>query len=204
MSNAFPTWSGVGGTADDAWNTVILGDVTIPGVCSVKGLSGGLQAHTRRKRGKDFATSRDLGVKPSKFSIETILTEDDWPAWVEVVAKINPRTVGRVRQPREIVHPDVNLFGITQVRIVDIHSEPPTARGGKKYTIDVEEWFDEDKDIKKGPTKPKSAYFPQVGFTQLDNKTGELFTSPTSGPFVADPDNMALRTFDDLPDDPEK
>lgn len=203
MSNVFPTWSGAGGPADDAWNTVVLGDVALPGTCSVKGLDCGLKNEHRRKRGQDGATSRDLGVEPSKFTIEVILTEDDWPAWLVAFPKINPRTVGRLRQPVEITHPDVNLFGIQQVRIVKIQTEPPTARAGKVYKILVEEWFDEAKDQKKGPVKPKYHYVPQVGFTQLD-RNGNTYVSQTSGPFAIDPDNMNLRTFDDLPDEPEK
>lgn len=202
MSNAFPTWSGFGGPADDAWNIVLLGDVIVPGICSVKGLDCGLKHDKRKKRGQDGATSRDLGIEPSKFSIEVILTEDDWADWLDIFPKINPRTVGRLRQPVDITHPDVNLFGITQVRIVKISTEPPTARGGKVYKIQVEEWFDEATDQKQGPAKATAHYFPQVGFQKLDPKTGNVTTSPISGPYVADTDNMALRTFDDLPPDP--
>lgn len=202
MSNAFPTWSGAGGIADDAWNTVILGNVTIPGMCSVKGLDAGLKADKRRKRGADGATSRDLGIEPSKFTIETVLTEDDWPAWLVALPKINPRTVGRVRQPVEIVHPAPNMVGVTQVRIVKLQMDPPTARGGMLIKIQLEEWFGESKDIKQGPTQPSTQYYPKVGFQQFNNKTGDLYTSQAGGPFVADTDNMMLRTFPDLPAEP--
>ncbi len=143
-----PGWTGDGGPEDDAWNTIVLGDVYIPGMCTVSGLEGGLQNDRRPRRGKDGHRSRDLGIKLSKFCVDVWLTEDDWPLWLVIFPKINPRTVGRERRPVEVVHPEVNLMGITQVRIVNIKAYPPTARGGKRYVIDIEEWFAEPVDTK--------------------------------------------------------
>lgn len=162
-STVFPGWSGAGGTADAAWRQVVLGDVFLPGVCTINGLQCGIDVDTKKGKGHDRPHSTDNGVDASKFSIEVWLTERDWDAWLAVVDKINPRVV-RQRAPFEIIHPEPNSLGITHVRVVSLTGTAPTARGGKKYRIDVVEWFDAPPvAVNKGKAdKAKDAQAPRV------------------------------------------
>lgn len=164
----FPTWTGSGGPADDAWRTVILGNVRIPGLCTVSSLKCGIDVKTKKAKGADGPTSQDNGVDASKFVIDIWLNEKSWPEWLKVVGQIHPRRPGRKRAPLEIKHPEPNVLGITLVRILSITGTPPTARGGKKYRIEVEEWFDEPKPVKK----PNGKEVPET------IKSGDYFGDP--------------------------
>ncbi|MFZ5891274.1 MAG: hypothetical protein ACOY0T_09510 [Myxococcota bacterium] len=145
---AYPTWTGSGGTRDAEWNTVVLGDVVLPGICTVEGLSCGINVNTKRAKGQDGPRSKDNGIEPSKFVIHVWLAEKHWGAWQAIVDRIHPRRPGRQRQPVEIKHPEPNVLGITHVRIISFIGEAPTGTRGKKYRIVVEEWFDEPKEVK--------------------------------------------------------
>jgi hypothetical protein len=165
----FPTWTGSGGPADAAWNTVLLGNVKIPGICTVSSLKCGIDVKTKKAKGADGPTSTDNGVDASKFVIEVWLNESHWPDWLKVVGKIHPRRPGRKREPLEIKHPEPNVLGISIVRVLSITGSPPTGRGGKKYKIEVEEWFEEPKPVKKnanGKEIPETI------------KTGDYFGDP--------------------------
>ncbi len=196
-----PTWSGSGGVADAAWRTVVLGGIHLPGLCSVTSMKAGIDVDTKKAKGSDGVTSKDNGVKPSQFSIEIQLTERDWPAWLAVLPKIHPRRIGRERMPVEIRHPEPNVLGIQYVRILEIYGSPPTAKGGKKYRIEVEEWFDAPKPVKK-PANGKEV----PGHIKAEKYTGdpkELAAQMAQfGPVAASP-AAASTGFTPLhPDDP--
>lgn len=147
--SAFPGWTGAGGTGDvTAWNKVVLGDVILPGICSVESLTCGIDVNTKKAKGHDCPTSTDNGINPARFTIHVWLAEKHWAAWQEIVDKIHPRRPGRARQPLEIRHPEPNVLGITHVRIISFTGKAPTGSGGKRYEIVVEEWFDEPKPVK--------------------------------------------------------
>lgn len=148
-ASEYPGWTGADGPGSaDAWNTVVLGEVVLPGVCTVEGLTCGVNVNTKRAKGQDCPTSKDNGIEPAKFAIHVWLAEHHWKAWQSVVGKIHPRRPGRARQPLEIVHPEPNVLGISQVRVISFTGEAPTAAKGKRYKIVVEEWFDEPKPVK--------------------------------------------------------
>ncbi len=145
-----PSWS----TGAD-WNTVELGGVTIPGVCTIKGLKLGVEVETKKPKGSDQPTSKDLGLDPSKFEIEVRLAEWQWPAFQTSLPLWNPRRPGRARAPVSIVHPWPNNWGIKMVRVIAVEGDQPTARSGALLSIKVEEWFDAPVETKN--SKPKKS-----------------------------------------------
>jgi hypothetical protein len=193
MASEFPGWSGAGGTFDAAWRTVVLGDVVLPGVCTVNGLGCGVDIDTKKAKGQDCPTSKDNGVDASKFSIEVWLTERDWPRWVEVVGRIHPRRPGRERAAVEIQHPEPNVLGITHVRILAIHGFAPTAKGGKKYRIDVVEYFDAPKpvkDTKKVKHITAQKYYEDPNALARDMAQNQGYILPP-----ADPENISTQLY---------
>jgi hypothetical protein len=138
------------------WDTCLLGDAIIPGIVSVSGLKCGLDVDTKKAKGADLPTSTDNGIKANRFKLHVWITASQYPEWLAALPTFNPLRPGRARQPLGIIRPDVNELGIRNVRVIEIESEPPTARGGKRYTIEVEPWFDAPKPVKKKET-PKIA-----------------------------------------------
>jgi hypothetical protein len=147
MGATIPGWTGAGGEADKAWNTVYLGDVQIPGMCTVNGLSVAVNVDTKTAKGSDQPTSTDNGAKASEFTIDVQLKPEHWPEWQRVLPTFNPRR--SPRKPLSVVHPDVNHFQIEHVRVLRIESRAPSAVGGKRFTITCQEWFDAPKPVKK-------------------------------------------------------
>jgi hypothetical protein len=192
----FPTWTGSGGPADSAWRTCILGDVRLPGIVTVTGLSCGIDVKTKKSKGQDGVTSTDNGVEPSKFAIEVWLNERTWPEWLKAVPKIHPRRPGRQRQPVEIKHPEPNVLGITHIRILKLTGTPPTARGGKKYRIEVEEWFDEPKPVKKKPGKEVPKHTTTQDYYGDPNELARRMAQ-TQGYILPpdDPDNISTQLY---------
>ncbi len=167
-----PGWTGQGGYSDQAWNQVGLGDIYLPGVCSIEGLSVGIKVDVKSPKGSDQPTSKDNGVEPSKFQIRVTLTEKDWPFWLACLPTFHPRRPGRTRSPLEILHPEPNSLGIQHVRVTAIKATPPTARGGKAYIIDCTEWFPEQKAQSKKSEKTKAG--PPAPASQLEGIDGVL------------------------------
>jgi hypothetical protein len=139
------------------WDTCLLGDVIIPGIVSTSGLKCGVDVDTKKAKGADLPTSTDNGIKANRFKLHVWLTASQYAEWRAVLPTFNPLRPGRARQPLGIIRPDVNELGIRNVRVIEIESEAPTARGGKRYTIEVEPWFDAPKAVPKKKEVPKPA-----------------------------------------------
>jgi hypothetical protein len=195
MSETFPGWSGAGGTQDAAWRQVVLGDVFLPGVCTVNGLECGVDIDTKKGKGHDRPHSTDNGVNASKFNIEVWLTEKDWEYWTSIVDKINPR-MNRQRGPLEIIHPEPNALGITHVRILSLSGSAPTARGGKKFRIDVVEWFDAPPIPVKGANAEKAKSANQKYIEDPKALARDMGKNQSYGPLPpSDVDNMESQLF---------
>jgi hypothetical protein len=170
-----PGWTGA--TPDDsAWNTCYLGDVRIPGICTISDIEVGVNVDTKTAKGSDSPTSTDNGVKPAEFTINVWLTERDWPEFQRVLPSFNPRRPGRERGPLTIVHPGANHLGIEHVRVLKIKTAGPTANGGKRYQLACVEWFDKPKPVKKPPKgaeTPKGQQGPNTTVVYGENGVAE-------------------------------
>lgn len=195
-SGLFPGWSGAGGTSDAAWRQVVLGDVFLPGICTINGLKCGVDIDTKKAKGHDRPRSTDNGIDASRFSIEVWLTEKDWDAWLAVVDRINPRVV-RQRAPFEIIHPEPNSLGITHVRIVSLNGSAPTAKGGKKYLIEVEEWFDAPPAPVKGANAEKAKSSVNQKYVEDPNALArDMGKNQSYGPLPPDdPKNISSQLY---------
>lgn len=178
-----PGWTGADGQASQDWNSCLLGGCVIPGIVTVEGLKVGVEVDTKKAKGSDQPTSTDNGVDAAKFSIHVWMNESHWPAWQEILPTINPRRPGRERQPLQIITPITVEFGITTVRVISIEGGSPTARGGMRRVIHVEEWFDRPKAKPKKKEVPVQAISPTLGQPILVNDR-YLETIPELDPTV--------------------
>lgn len=146
MANAFPAWNNPDDPSDARWDTVLLGDVFLPGVSSIENLEVGRDIDVQKRRKKEKARIRDNGLSPVAFDIVCEITHREWPMFVAIYPKLEPRREGAVRTPMQIVHPLVNLMGVKDIYIHKISIPKPSARNGMKITIRCAEWFEEEKD----------------------------------------------------------
>ncbi|MFO7181076.1 MAG: hypothetical protein DIU78_020420 [Pseudomonadota bacterium] len=148
-----PGWPGAGGSADLAWNRVQLGSYVLPGVCTVTGLEVGQALDVKKQKGNDGAVLEDNGLDPAKFNIEVQFNEELWPAFQEVLPKIDPRRPGAARSPLEIVHPLTSFLNIREIVVRKVRPSPPSARGGMKWVLECIQWFAAPKPKKTGAVK---------------------------------------------------
>jgi hypothetical protein len=136
-----PYW--VGSDADEtAWAACWLGDDYLPGRSIVTADGPRYEVDVQKGKSADGARLKDVGFQPGTCTIElTIFTREQWEAWLQVLPRISPSKPGGIRRPLQIVHPEPNLVGIQTVVITKIKGQPPTAKGGKVYTIDCLQWF---------------------------------------------------------------
>lgn len=142
-----PAWGG--DTPDqEAWDVCSLGGVLLPGIASVTVSGRGRNIDEQASKGTDGVELKDNGLTVAKISIRLVLTETDWPDWLNVLPKIDPQRPGAMRQPLQIVHPEPNHVGIELVYVREISGEPPDLVNGKVITIDCGQWFPQKKATK--------------------------------------------------------
>lgn len=135
-----------------AWNTVVLGPVTLPGVCVVTSKKG-RDVDFKKAPEQDGGTDTDKGSTPGEVTISVTLKASQWELWQQIAPQIDPNRPGATTAPLEIRHPEPNSRGIRNVRVLDISGGTPTAKGGKTFTIKCREWFPAPKPTKKGAKK---------------------------------------------------
>jgi hypothetical protein len=117
--SAIPYWAEP--TDPLAWDTLVLGGVTWPGVCDITG--GGLvrKIDVKHAKGQDGATITDEGLEPAKLDITlTVYNQTDWQLLQELLPTVWPRKKGGERTPLEIVHPKAALLGIRYIYLTEV------------------------------------------------------------------------------------
>lgn len=128
----------------DAWDTLVLGVDTWPGVCEVSGAGVSRKIDVKKAKDQDGATLKDEGYQPARFTItQTIYDEDQWVLLQQLLAKVHPRKKGGPREPLEIFNPQVNFLGITQVYIdkISIPKKPSAGDGLVSVDLSCIEWI---------------------------------------------------------------
>lgn len=108
-----PFW----GDSPKTWDTVTLGDITLPGVAKVTGKIA-MRKDRKRVGGKNGATITHLAYDPSPVSITLQLwTKDHWLSFKVLAGLIRPRRTAPVAF--DIQHPATAVYGIASVEIID-------------------------------------------------------------------------------------
>lgn len=72
VGDGVPYW----GTQPDAYDTVVIAGLPLPGLCSVKGEGFEMRHEKKRPPGKHGATVKFIANEPTKFSIHVLMTEE--------------------------------------------------------------------------------------------------------------------------------
>lgn len=196
---AYEAWVGsetfIGGVYEgSSWDQVSLGANIIPGVSTVEGLDIGIKCDVQKRKKREKAVVKDLGMNPSNFRIVTEIRSSQWPEWLRILPNILP-SEGKPRTPYQIVHPLVNANGIRVIYVQNISYGSPSARKGLRITITVAEWTPEAKETK--PTKKVDAappYQPHVKdrFGPIHPKNQAPYKAPE---LPSDPASVYERMF---------
>lgn len=138
----FPGWAD-GDSLDNAWNSCVLGSLSLIGLCQVHSMACGVDVDHKKIKGADKPTSKDTGIKVSKFEIDQWITSSQYNDAMQAVQLLGPHRPGQTRGPVGITHPLPNGFGIQEIRITDIEvPRSPTAKAGMHIIWKIEQWFD--------------------------------------------------------------
>jgi hypothetical protein len=191
-----PSWKDNG----NAWDSLILGGLTIPGVAKVSGKVAE-KIDVQVVKGTKGAKTVDEGPEPASLTIEIEQTKDEASEFEKILDTLHPRKNDQHAGPLEIIHPSANLLGITSIKIKSI-SLPQLDSDLIKWTIEAIEHFQEPKKA-KAKTKPaakktkaeNSDYMPkyeagsydgtytppsQEGLSNLDSLMNQYPNSPAS------------------------
>lgn len=202
VAQAFESWIDSetvinGQNIGSSWDIVQLGQVFLPGVCTIENFEIGRDIDVQKRKKKEKARIRDNGLSPITFDIIVELTGRQWRDWLKVLPYIQPKE-GGVRTPITITHPMPNSHGVQDIYIHKIKVPAPSARKGMKIEIHVGEWFEEEVESKGASKKVKDSLVPAYGkpdyFGDPDSLAKQL--QGNAGFPVGDPANALENLFD--------
>jgi len=137
----------------EAWDELILGEDTWPGVWEISGPGVSRKIDVKKTKGEDGATIKDEGYQPARITLTGIIwTEEQWDLLQRLIAKVHPRKPGGLRTPLEIYHPQSSLLGITQIYIdkIGIPKKPTAGDGKLSISMSALEWVPQPKPVRTG------------------------------------------------------
>jgi hypothetical protein len=135
-----------------AWSAATIGPHTLQRV-RLHIDSIGRKIDEQQPKGTNKAYSEDQGSTLAKLTLEVWINSREYDAWRAIMVDLNPRNASSSTGPFELKHPEANDFGVKMVQIVAISSSAPTARSGKVYKIQLLEYVQKPKPVKKAPVK---------------------------------------------------
>ncbi len=168
--------------AESQWNTLVLGRNAFPGVWAVEGVSE-RELEVKPRKGSDLARIRDRGYKNAPLMlIGTIATPEEWETMQPIIRQVHPRKKGKDRDPLQIVHPGAAYLGVNHVYVQRVHAPRALPNGIIEVRIEVLEWSNEPKKLKKRTGKPDPAALLSAQRRANANAfIGNVFTDPISG-----------------------
>lgn len=110
-----PFW----GEAPDAWNTVILAGITVPGIAKVGGKAFDIRMDRKSIPGEHGEKQTTLGREPCDPEIEVRLwTADHLTAFLSIVKAFMPKSQSALPPPIDAIHPALAMFRIKAVRVM--------------------------------------------------------------------------------------
>ena len=175
-----PIWSSDDG--HELWDKVKLGGATLPGSVDVRG-SVGLREDIIEIDGGTVRVNT-LNYRPAEVEVVVAMWEQEHlDKYKEIVKLYAPKKDGE-RRPLEVLHPNLELFKITQLYIYDIGLPEKAGKGEYTSTISLREFWEvrEKIDKVKGVDGPAVALASaEVDLTELDAPSGST-PPPATGP----------------------
>lgn len=138
------------------WEVLRLGGLRVPGIVKVRAKPGsGLDI--KKPKGGKKATIKDDGDPPVELEAELLLNAQELAAFAEIVPVLRPPSKNGARDPLKIEHPEAMLWGVHNVTVADIDSEPPAAGGRKRIVLKLIEWAPSMHPVAASKKKPEDA-----------------------------------------------
>jgi len=113
----------------DSWDTVVLGQYTLPGLAQVK-VAKAQKVDVKNAEGQSGATITFKGYEPAKVDIVLRMwTRDQWNAFQTMLPYFEPRPSKKAPQPFDVAHPKTALRGIRSVYIPEIEGPDESTTG---------------------------------------------------------------------------
>jgi hypothetical protein len=147
----------------DSWDRVILGGLTLPGLCKVEGLKSPARWDIKEAPGTDGATETYKGYTPASLTIRvTIWTEEQWMTIQPMIEALRPRPGKQTPKPFDIVHPATAARGIRSVIVMDVEGPEDSSdvAGAKEFVIPCREYFAQPKKNTTGTASGSAAANP--------------------------------------------
>lgn len=144
----------------DAWDTLTIGGVTVPGICNVS-VNKRRDLDVKKANGSDGVTTTDTGYGGAKVKITWKLwTADQWRDRRRVLRLIDPAP-GKLKDSAvawTVGHPVFADRGISAIQIDSIDGPEGEGDGSRTYTINAVEFRPPPKKIATGtPTSASGA-----------------------------------------------
>ena len=163
--------------AESQWNGLVLGRNAFPGVWSVEGVSE-RDLEVKPRKGADLARVRDRGYKNTPLMLAgTIANSEEWEIMQPIIREIHPRKKGKDRNALQIVHPGAAYLGVDYVYVQRVHAPRAMPNGIIELRIEVLEWSNTPKKLKKRKGNPERA---NQAARDAITGVGDLFVDPTS------------------------
>lgn len=151
--------------APDAWNTVKLGGLAVPGIARV-GVKPSQEVEIKKPKGKHVGSTTRQGYNAARVTIKvTVWTPEQFAELRTLIASIWPAAramkqagePAKVDGPIPVSHPKTQLWGINAITLLDI--EDPENDTGDRYelTLSCVEYLPPPK---KSATKTDTKHLP--------------------------------------------
>jgi hypothetical protein len=145
---SLPNW-----VTSEAWDTLRLGGMIIPGIARVKSRApSGLDI--KKPKGGKKATTKDDGDPPAEFDCDLSMSHAELVEFADMVGVLRPVTKSGARSPLKADHPQFALLGVYNVSVGKIEVDPPESGGRIHVSIEVFEWSPAPSAVAKSKTQP--------------------------------------------------
>lgn len=180
----YPNWD----EAPELWDRIKLGGATLPGTCEITGGSLGVREDIVEEDGGKTRVNT-LNYQPAEVEVTiSMWTQAHFDKFKEIVKLYRPRKDGE-RPVLEVLHPWLEIYGITALYIIDIKLPRKVRVGMYEAAISLREFWEEREAVQKGTVSPSSLDVPLGGGIPEGEDVGE-FGSPASAstsPSAAEP-----------------
>ncbi len=137
--------------AANTWDLVKLGDMILPGLCTVK-CQPTREVDKKKRHGSDGAKITVYGYLPGDVIITVMIwTPNQWKEWQKITSVLWPRAGKPAANPFDIRHPETDLWGIKSVTLVSPSSSTKgSVEGSRMWTLKC---IEQSEPVKKSTTK---------------------------------------------------
>lgn len=136
-----PDWN----AEPELWDTVKLGDATLPGTCTVEGVVG-IHEDIQEVPG-GTARVNVLNYTPASITITVMMTEQEHLDKYKEIVKVYGPKKNLERPPLEVLHPTLSIHDIRQLYVFEMDLPERVTVGQYRAVIRLREWWEEREEL---------------------------------------------------------